>query len=181
MFRRRPPGRPLRPGMAPQAHPLLRRANDLMAAGNYAEAAQAFEQLANGALSRGIPRAPQLFLQAGRCRVLAGQAPVGMAHLEQGLRLFAGQGRLPELHRAGARVVAELNQRGLAEEAARIEALLKGVLPAEFIPTGPGPAKKAVLPTSCPGCGGPIRSDEVEWIDTTTAECPFCGSAVRVE
>ncbi len=181
MFRRRFV-RPMRRAMMSDVPPLLRRANQLMAAGDYAAAAEAYEQLARGAQMRGIPRDAQLFLQAGRCHILSGQVPAGMADLKQGLTLIASRGNFQHLQNAGQRAVAELNQRGLTAEAAEIESLLKGAIPASFA-AGPvaGPAKPRLLPTSCPACGGPIRSDEVEWIDEATAECPFCGGAVRAE
>jgi hypothetical protein len=162
--------------------PALRRANELLASGRYAEAAEIFEQFARGALARGGPRAPQFFLQAGRCRVLAGQVPAGAALLKQGLSIIANRGNWQHLQNAGLRIVAELNQRGLKTEAAEIEAWLKQTIPAGFAPAvATGPAQKPLLPTNCPGCGGPLHADEVEWSDEVTAECPYCGSAVRAE
>jgi hypothetical protein len=171
--------------MMPDIPPLLQRANQLMEGGNYPAAANAYEQLARGAAERGGPRAPHFFLHAGRARILAGQVPAGMALLEQGLVMFATQNRLPELHRAGPRVVNELKGRGLTAEAAQIETLLTrsfpGGIPAAVSGPAPAAGKTPVLPTTCPGCGGPLRSDEVEWVDAATAECPFCGGAVRAE
>lgn len=35
------------------------------------------------------------------------------------------------------------------------------------------------LPAKCPSCGGPIRSDEVNWIDPYSAECAYCGDIVK--
>ncbi|MBM3151100.1 MAG: hypothetical protein FJZ96_02660 [Chloroflexi bacterium] len=183
MFRR-PFARPIRRAMMGEVPPLLRRANELMAMGNYGAAAEAFEQLARGAQMRGIPRDAQLFLQAGRCRILAGQVPLGMTHLKQGLSIIASRGNFQNLQNAGQRAIAELTQRGLSAEAAEIETLLKASIPAGFtggaVAAAPA-AKPRLLPTSCPGCGGPIRSADVEWVDEATAECPYCGSAVRAE
>jgi Zn finger protein HypA/HybF involved in hydrogenase expression len=71
----------------------------------------------------------------------------------------------------------------LTAEAKQIEDFLKATLPGSFV-AGVGTSAekpKPILPTNCPGCGGPIRSDEVEWADEVTAECPYCGSAVRAE
>ena len=183
MFRRpfgQPPGRRVEVGSVP---PALQRANRLMASGKYIEAASIFEQFASGALARNGPRAPWFFLQAGQARLLAGQVPAGMAHIQQGLALFAGRGRFQRLYHAGMRFVAELNARGLPSEAKQIEDYLKTTLPAGFVPgTATGAGKpRPVLPTNCPGCGGPIRSDEVEWADELTAECPYCASAVRAQ
>lgn len=182
MFRR-PMGRPMRRPQGADIPPALRRAHELMANGEYAAAAENFELFARGAVQRGGPRAPIFLLQAGRCRILAEQVPVGMAHIQQGLSIFASRGQIAEVQRAGMRMVADLTQRGLTAEAAQIEAYLKTVVPAGFVGRpGTGLAKpRPVLPTNCPACGGPIRSDEVEWVDDVTAECPFCGSPVRAE
>jgi hypothetical protein len=154
-----------------------------MAAGQFAAAAEILEQFGRGALTRGGPRAPWFFLQAGRARLQAGQVLVGMSHLQQGLALFAARGELRQLHHAGRRLAAELKERGLASEARQIEEYMKTALPSGSAPGAGAEAERArpVLPTNCPGCGGPIRSDEVEWVDEVTAECPYCGSAVRAE
>jgi endogenous inhibitor of DNA gyrase (YacG/DUF329 family) len=152
-----------------------------MAIGDYPGAAQAFEELARGAVARNGPRAPLLLLQAGRMRILASQVPLGMTHLQQGLGLFAARGQWQRFRNSGQRIVAELSQRGLTEQAKQIEATLKASLPAGFVP-GAGPERtKRVLPIKCPGCGGPLHADEIEWTDEITAECPYCGSQVRAE
>ena len=87
----------------------------------------------------------------------------------------------------GNRVVAELNEHGMTAEAQEFAAWHKGILPPPPAGTAPAfaasaaPAKKPVLPTHCPGCGGPVRADDVEWLDDVTAECNWCGSPVRAE
>jgi hypothetical protein len=155
----------------------------MMAAGQYAAAAEIFEQFGSAAAARNGPRAPWFFLQAGRARLLAGQLPAGMDHLQKGILLLAGRGQFQRVQQAGARLVAELRQRGLPAEAGQLADFVKSALPAGFtLPVEAGTAKpKPVLPTNCSGCGGPIRSDEVDWVDEVTAECPYCGSAVRAE
>ena len=182
MFRR-PLGRPLRRAMVGNVPPALQKANQLMANGQYEAAAEIFEQFARGAAARNGPRAPWFFLQAGHARVLAGQVPLGMTHIRQGLLLFAVRGQPQKLYRAGMRFVTELKARGQPAEAKEIEDYLKTSLPANFSPASGNAAgkPKPTLPTNCPGCGGPIRSDEIEWVDDVTVECPYCGSAVRAE
>jgi hypothetical protein len=32
-----------------------------------------------------------------------------------------------------------------------------------------------LLPSICPGCGGPIRGHEVKWTGVQSADCPYCG------
>jgi hypothetical protein len=183
MFRRRGLNRPFaRPGIQ-DIPPALRRANELMAIGDYPGAATAFEELARGAVARNGPRAPILLIQAGRMRVLAGQVPLGMTHLKQGLGLFATRGQWQRFNNNARRLQAELSQRGLAGEAGQIETVLKTSLPAGFVPGSEVAAEKArpVLPTNCHGCGGPLHPEEVEWTDEITAQCPYCGTPVRAE
>src|SRR5512140_2682821 len=104
-------GRPLRRAFAPDIPPLLRRANQMLSAGNYAEAAGAYEQLARAAEARGGPRAPFFYVQTGRCRLLAGQASAGVEQVERGLGIFAMRGQQFKALNVGERVVAERNAR----------------------------------------------------------------------
>jgi hypothetical protein len=158
---------------------MLQRAHELMAAGNYPAAAEAFEQLARGGEARQHPRTGQMYLQAGRARILAGQKNVGFAHLKRGLGLMAA--RPVQLQRAGERVVNELKDHGMSAEAQEIAEWLKTRLPVGTEARGgaPVPSKKPILPATCPSCGGVVRADEVEWIDEITAECDWCGSPIR--
>jgi hypothetical protein len=166
-----------RKGFAPNIPPILQEANMAFEKGEYGRAAERFEKIARAADGRGGPRAPLLYLQAGRARVFAGQTELGMPSLKRGLELFAERRQFPNLHRAGVRVVTELKERGLDEEATSIEIFLRTVLPKEFqVDTL---AKRPVLPTHCPSCGAPLRPDEVEWLENATAECGYCGSPVR--
>ncbi len=89
-----------------------------------------------------------------------------------------------QLFRLGNLAVTELSEMGMNEEAKEITEWLKTALPAAPGGTKMGAAafvKKPVLPTRCPGCGGAVRADEVEWLDEVTAECAWCGSAIRAE
>ena len=167
----------------PNIPPDLQRAHELMEGGNYAKAAPAFEELAQAAENRAGPRAPFLFMQAGRARILLGQNPAGMAHLRRGLELFASSGRYSHLYRAGNRAIQDLKARGLEKEALEIAGLIHANIPAiSESPTQRGPAPSRIaLPSHCPSCGGPVRADEVDWIDSASAECPFCGSPVQAE
>jgi hypothetical protein len=169
----------MRRGFTPDIPPILQRANVLLNKGEYAQAAQAFEELARAAELRGGPRAPLFFLQAGHARLLAGQKPAGFESLKHGLLLLAQRRVHIRLYLLGPRVAAELDQHGMGKEAAEIREWLKGALPAGFSAPAPEAGKKPLLPTHCPACGAPVRPDEVEWLDEATAECAFCGSPVR--
>ena len=161
--------------------PLLRRANQLMVTGNFVEAASAYEQLARAAEARNGPRAPFFYTQAGRAQILAGQTVDGIEYLERGLGLFAARGQNGRVFILGNRIIGELNQRGLSKEAKQISDYITSLLPDFAAVAGSASAKRPPLPTHCPGCGAPVRSDEVVWLDDMTAECAFCGSPVRGE
>ena len=195
-FRRRPPfgGPPLRrPGRRPMlpprqqpgqpVDPLLVEANQLFSGGKYLQAAGLYETLAQRALDRGGPRAPQMFLLAGRANLLGGKSAEGVDHLESSLRLLANAGRWDGLRRMGARVVDELEERGYKDEAQRITAFIKK-LAADAGGSEPRTAAKQVqasLPTNCSTCGAIIHPGEVEWADQSTAVCSYCGNMVRAE
>lgn len=166
---------------SPLISPALRRAHDMMNMGEYAQAAMTFEQLAHAAEMRDGPRAPYLYFQAGRARMLNNQPAAALPHLKRGLELLVASGRYSQLYKAGQRIVQELKLRGLEREAREIAALVGTSVPAiADMPTERGPdVAKILLPTHCESCGGPIRSPEVEWLDARTAECPYCGSPVR--
>jgi hypothetical protein len=167
----------------PNISPALQRAHELMALGNYTEAAVEFENLAQRAEERKGPLAPFLFLQAGSARIQLKQNVTGMAHFRHGLELFSTSGRYHQLYRTGGRIIRELNAHGMEKEAQEISKLVQRNIPAiSESPTQRGPdPDRAALPTHCRSCGGPVRSDEVDWIDATTAECTFCGSPIRAE
>lgn len=202
MFRRGP----LRPrrmiGMRRQAAPLaeiarqaLQNAHRMMDAGDYIPAAETFERLAEGAQARGmLQRAPQLYLQAGRARLLANQPQKGYDLVRKGLLLLAQTERWGSLHRFGSAAVAQLSQLGQAEKATQLqswletmlkdhpEALQEADIPSPAVGTKQAgtvqAAKTPRLPAKCPFCGANMRPNEVEWLDDQTGECPYCGSPI---
>lgn len=175
MFRRH-----IRKILSQNVPPLLQEAIFAFDKGEYGHAAELFENLARMADARGGARAPILHLQAGRSRIFAGQTKLGIPSMQRGLELLAQRGQLHRLHQAGARLIAELNSRGLTNEAAEMESFLKKLAPSMPVMELTS-AKKPVLPTHCPACGAAVRPDEVEWLDDATAECAYCGSPLREE
>lgn len=179
MFRRE-----LRRSFAPpDMLPLLQRANELMATGDYAGAASSFEQLARAAEGHSGRRAPLFYIQAGRARMLAGQNAMAVDLLERGLGLLAVHGRPRKLARASYRIISELNQRALVREARQITDYVISLEPGLHLDSAgeDSPAGHPTLPAHCPACGAPIHTDEVEWMDDLTAECEYCGSPIRGE
>ena len=160
--------------------PALQRANQLMAAGDYPAAAAAFEELGKRASGRGGRHAPFFFLQAGRAQMMMNEYKKCMGHYIHGLNLLIDAQRYTQLYRAGSNIVQELQSRGREIEAREIAGMIhSNTLAISETATQQLPSDKLALPTHCPSCGGPLRSDEAEWIDDLTAECLFCGSPVR--
>ncbi|MBT3190503.1 MAG: hypothetical protein HN736_05715 [Anaerolineae bacterium] len=181
MRRRRPLRHPFKRSRPHRVPPALRRANELMQNENYAEAARAFEKIAQGAERRRGARAPIFHLRAGRAYILAENIEKGMPHLTRGLTMLAAKKQWEPLHRFGQRTADELKELGLEKESQVIADLLEKRLPdGEKMETARDKSP-AMLPTQCKSCGAPIRSDEVTWIDESTAECLFCGNPVRGE
>ena len=178
MFRRRAQ-RILRRMAGTDGPAILQQANQMMADGDYTNAALAFQKLAQGAEQRFPQRAPFLYVEAGRAAVLSGQTKTGLAHLRHGLTILASQGRFQRMQMLGGRIVHELQARNLNVEAQEITALLSGNLPEQITNQTGAPKKHASLPTHCPSCGAALKPDEAEWLDEITAECAYCGSPVR--
>jgi hypothetical protein len=79
---------------------------------------------------------------------------------------------------------AALRSRGFEAQASALEQdaqarLAEAGLSQTNLPAEPVPQPRGHLPPTCPQCGGPLRADEVDWIDSASAECPYCGSGVR--
>ncbi len=162
--------------------PALQRANQLMTSRDYSGAAAIFEELARQAEQFQGPRAAFLFLQAGRAYILMGRFSTGMQHFKHGLTMLGEAKRYNQLYRSATRIAQELRARGLDKEAQEISALVRMHTPAiAELATERLSNTRPALPTHCPSCGGPVRSDEVDWIDEVSAECPYCGSPVRSE
>ncbi|MCB2202881.1 hypothetical protein KQH56_02625 [bacterium] len=157
----------------------------MMRSGDYRQAAPIFEELARRTQKLQLPRTPFLFIQAGRANYLGALTEKGLNLIQHGLALLAEAERWAELARVGERVIAELVEQGDESESRKLTAWLEDVLPADFsLADGDGTKvihAHPVLPTHCPQCGGPVDSSMVAWRDDVTAECLYCGSAIRTE
>jgi hypothetical protein len=165
--------------------PLLAEANRLLAAGQPAEAARLFADLAEKAQANGnLQRAAHLHLQAARGLLAINDLQPALSHARAAMQLFTQAGQFGRADAIYQRLVSELRARGMAAEAETLERDLRSQFgEAATTPSpasGPAPARGR-LPAQCPQCGGPVRGDEVEWIDDHSAECVYCGSVVQTE
>lgn len=162
--------------------PLLIEAHRLFAAGQPAEAARLFAQLAEKAETDGnLQRAAHMHLEAARSLLMVNDGQAAGAHVRAALQLFLQIGNIVQAEAVYQRTVQELRARGMKAEADALAHDLRS----EFGEAAPAPAPgftpspaRGRLPAQCPQCGGPVRGDEVEWIDDHSAECLYCGSVI---
>lgn len=186
MFR---PNRPPRFGRRPAQRPLaqlalqaLNQAHRLMAAGQFPQAAERFSQLSQGAQRLGrLQQAANLQAQAGLAWAEAGQAEPALSAGRAALQAFLALNMRPRFQGYLANLSATLRARGLVTAADQLEAEFSSHLsPRPTTPAEqPAALSRARLPSVCPQCGAPVRSDEVEWIDEYSAECAFCGAVIQ--
>jgi hypothetical protein len=154
-----------------------------MAKGKPAEAAVIFDELADSASKRNLPRAPQILLQAGRAWIEAGETDRGITRLKDGLKLMEKMRQFRRLPTVSQRVMDELRNRGYTNQANEIEAEIKATLATHGLSFAavPGAMGKPRLPAKCPYCGGNVLPNEVEWIDERYPTCTYCGSPLETE
>jgi tetratricopeptide (TPR) repeat protein len=168
----------------PRFRPLLRRARRRMERADPAEAAAILEEKARAAEEQGmLDKAGDLHLEAARCYLQLDDIDRADDHGLKALQLFIQARRPGKVRRLVPRMMAVLHRKGYHDEAEKLRQevdTLLGTLPRErAIPWGGRAVQRGSLPAKCPSCGGPIRSDEVNWIDSYSAECAYCGSIVK--
>ena len=159
----------------------VREAQALMAQGRFEDAAKLFSQVSDEAAQRGMIRpAGYLAMQAARAYAQAGKGDEALNQAKRALDIMLNAGNPIQATRAMPRAITFLRGHGFAAQANVLEQkatkrLAKVGLTLQAMPMGMGRS----LPATCPQCAGPLRSDDAEWIDATSAECPWCGSTVK--
>ncbi len=179
MFRPRRPG-PLRGrGLGrPRPGPRVQQALRLFEEGHYQQAGELFGQLADAARDARQPiRAAHLAAQAGRAFLEAGDVERATDRARQAIRQFV-LGRKPgQAVRTLQGAAIALRAKGFNAQADALEQKAQARL-AEIGMNLANQQAHGRLPSTCPQCGGPLRSDEVDWVDSSSAECPYCGVLV---
>jgi len=172
------------PPVSPATRAALRRlaqAHQLLERGEFGEAGAIFADLAQAAESRGIPRAPQLHLQAGRAWLYAGLSDQAVERIRHGLRLMETSGQERRLRAVLPAIADELRSRGMSEEAKSLE--VEYAMSISAVPGsregGPASGEHVRFPPKCPHCGGTIRPSEVDWVGPVAVQCDYCGSTVE--
>jgi tetratricopeptide (TPR) repeat protein len=185
MFRRRPPfrRRPFRPGARPPVPPAAADAERLMRAGEFAKAAERFDDLGAKAEKHGRPNAAgELYLRAARCYVEVDDLDRADECAEQAIHLFIQARRPARVRQVLPRVLAALERHGRRDDAERLRREVEEAFQGMDVLPAVGQARMAArLPAKCPTCGGPIKPNEVSWAGPATAECPYCGGVIKAE
>ncbi len=167
--------------------PIL-RARKLLHEGRFAEAAEAFDRLAQGAEERGmLARAGQLNLEAARCYLRLDDLDSAYERARMGLGLFKEAGRPGRVRELAPRILRALQEKGRHQEAEELKKELEALMgppPTGFrrrpMPAGEPIIVREELPEKCPHCSAPLKDEEVDWVGPHTAECPYCGGAVKL-
>ncbi len=166
---------------------ILQRANALMAGGQPRQAAELYDELAQMAEARAMPkRVALLNVQAARAWLAAGDEQAAVERAKRGLGAFIALGQGARVARLLPEVTARLRQRGYVQAADELERdlqaqLARAGIDAAAVASVGAAVGRGSLPASCPHCGAPLRPDEVEWVDRASAECPYCGMIVKAE
>ncbi len=154
----------------------LRHAHRCMESGRFTDAASIFRDLAKKAEDNALPRAPQLYLQAGRAQILGGDLQAGLFSLQYGLNLMIKLNQHTRFHAASHRVYRDLRELGYSEQADQLEASLSDSTAMENTPSHD---IHKILPSVCPKCGAAVRPEELAWINAARAYCDYCGSVLE--
>jgi hypothetical protein len=166
----------------------LRQANQLKDEGEFTQAAEIFERVAQRLEEQHFPnRAAFLYFQAGHCDLLAAKPDPVLQLTKKGLSILAKVHHWRAYSRGADLMVEELMRSGCTKQAADLRVWIDQTAPIrpEILPHAGSdqPVQKTAprLPSKCPFCGATLRSDMTEWIDDANVECPYCGSAVQTE
>jgi hypothetical protein len=164
--------------------PRVQQALRLLADGRYAEAGKLLGELADRARDNGHPlRSAQLGVQAARACLQSGDGNTAALYAQHAVQEFIAAGRPGRAVRVVRNMAGALRSRSFDTQAHALEQDAQARLAAiglslDRVALEPAPQIQGALPPTCSQCGGPLRADDVEWINATSAECPYCGSTV---
>ncbi len=170
-----------RGGLPPAVRQKLREARERFDAGEFAQAVQVIDALAERAAGAGRHRmALHLGVLAVSAAARGGDVEGAVARVRTAASRAAAIQNKSKVARRFARMVHLLRQAGHeaeadAVEAAVLDALSLSRLPAPAEGRAVNRARRRMLPRACPACGAPVDPQAVEF-DEDGADCPACGS-----
>lgn len=188
----RRPSNPARPPAFPRELDAARgdivRAHEAIQNGDYVTAEEMFIRV--GALAAGhqrFRRAGHLYVQAARAALAGGNLTQATAHADKAIAAFVKSGDLPLAVHVMNRLADHFARKGHEAEASALrEKLNARLLEINADPASVRPYHKAApaekpreLPAQCDACLGPVRPDEVQWLNETSASCAYCGNTLK--
>ena len=158
------------------------RANNLLAQGNPNDAAQIFERLAQEAEQRGFAKpAANAHAQAALAYTTAKNENAALTHARTALNQFFQLNMAQRAPTFYNNITQKLRENGMTNAADTLQREFGDKIKTLQAQGFGAPASRGRLPSKCPHCAGPARSDEVEWIDAQSAECVYCGGVIQME
>lgn len=182
MFRN--PRRPRRPGRIGPRQILIReleQAHHLLNNGHPDQAARIFARLAHKSIEHGRPRmAANLHTQAAMAWLSASAVERANHQAQKALVLFNEFGMRNEARIFKRRFDQHLKNKShnAVKESSSPESDSAAHLE-PFENVEPQNSQRHELPAECEQCGGPVRSDKVEWVDPVSAVCLYCGAILK--
>jgi hypothetical protein len=164
--------------LTPPQLEMLSQANQFIANQQFGQAAPLFAELARQLEVGQHPRrAANLHAQAAHAYADSGDATQALAQARAALNLFIQYQMAQRTPVFYANITRKMTQHGMTDAVANLKAEFGskiGTLPAQQ-----AAVVRGLLPTTCPQCGAPVRSDEVIPVDANTVECGYCGALLR--
>ena len=157
----------------------LTRANQLVAGNNPADAAPLFAELGCELDVSRPRRAANLHTCAAHAYADAGNEQLALAQARAALTMFIQYRMINRAPVFFANITRKFNNKGMKNSASALQNEFGnrvGPMPSH---PAQASAKRGLLPTNCPKCGAPVHGDDAAWIDDQTAECDYCGAAIR--
>jgi hypothetical protein len=104
-----------------------------------------------------------------------------MERVNTGVDLMVRMKQLRRLPVICQRILMELKEHGLTDQAVAFEGKMNDLLATYglSLAVASTSAQKPRLPAKCNYCGGNVLPDEVEWFDNQQASCTYCGSLLE--
>lgn len=160
----------------------VEQANTLLKQGHPRQAGAAYAEVAAKLEARQPRRAANLHAQAAHAFADGGGEPGALAQARDALRQFAALEMTDRSAAFYANITRKLRAHNLTSTADLLQQEFGGGQAAASAASAEdAEPKRGRLPSSCPTCGGPARSDQVEWIDSQSAACAYCGAVLQTQ
>lgn len=155
------------------------QAQQMQRNGKPEESAALFTDMAGQMAGVGRMRqAANLHAEAAHAWLDAGQIQPALDEAREAMDIFSVKGMLVRGAEFSRNFSQHLRKAGYAEPADGFEQAQK--IPVPLPPDVRLEKLTGQLPGSCPQCGAPVRSDQVEWVDANSAECDFCSAVIKI-